>query len=108
MTRTDFTQEESHQGLLEGFVELLLAQEPRSVLDVGCGGGGLMRACLARGLAVTGIDRRGERFDRLEALAAEGLDVHAGSAYDLPFEGGAFDWVTLRHVPHQRSVLAAL
>lgn len=100
MTSARFTQEESHVRLLAGFVELLLAQEPRSVLDVGCGSGGLMRACVARGLAVTGVDRRGDRFDRLEALAAEGLDVFAGSAYELPFEDGAFDWVTLRHVPH--------
>lgn len=86
--------------LLAGFVELLLAQGPRSVLDVGCGSGGLLQACAARGLTVSGVDRRGDRFDRLEALAAEGFDVHAGSAYDLPFADGAFDWVTLRHVPH--------
>lgn len=100
MTQTTFTQEESHAALLAGFVELLFCQGPRSVLDVGCGGGGLMRACAARGLAVAGVDRRGDRFDRLEALVAEGFDVFAGSAYELPFAEGAFDWVTLRHVPH--------
>ena len=49
---------------------------------------------------MAGVDRRGDRFDRLKALTAEGLDVFAGSAYELPFEDGAFDWVTLRHIPH--------
>ncbi len=97
MPRPEITQEQSHVGLMAGFVELLLRQAPRSVLDVGCGSGGLMRACVERGLTVAGIDRSGERLD---ALAADGLDVHPGSAYELPFADGAFDWVTLRHVPH--------
>ena len=100
MSPTEITQEESHVGLLAGFVELLLDQSPRTVLDVGCGSGGLLRACAERGLVVAGVDRPGDRFDRLEALAGEGFAVHAGSAYDLPFADGAFDWVTLRHVPH--------
>ncbi|MDF1799333.1 MAG: class I SAM-dependent methyltransferase, partial [Planctomycetota bacterium] len=88
---------ENHLWLMGEFVELLARQAPETVLDVGCGSGGLLRACAARGIAATGIDQAGPR---LEALAADGFDVREGSAYELTLEDGAVDWVTMRHVPH--------
>lgn len=89
--------QENHEWLLGQFLELLLAQNPASVLDVGCGAGGLLKRCLARGVPATGIDRPGERLD---ALMAEGLDVREGSAYDLGVQEGSVDWILMRHIPH--------
>lgn len=88
---------DNHVWLVGEFVELLARQAPASVLDVGCGSGGLLRACAERGISATGIDQAGPR---LESLAAEGFDVREGSAYELPLEDGAVDWVSMRHVPH--------
>ena len=89
--------QDNRDWLLGHFATLLHAQEPRSVLDVGCGNGLLMKACLERGVATTGIDLPGPGLD---ALGADGLDVREGTAAALPFEDGSVDWVTLRHVPH--------
>lgn len=75
----------------------LFESAPESVLDVGCGAGRLLRVCRDREVAATGLDAEGPR---LHALRADGLEVHAGSAYELPFADGAFDWVSMRHVPH--------
>lgn len=89
--------EENHQWLLAEFCELLARQAPESVLDVGCGSGNLMRAMRGRGLSVRGLDQASERLD---ALGAEGFEVHAGSAYELPFYDRSVDWLAMRHVPH--------
>ncbi|MCB9904395.1 MAG: class I SAM-dependent methyltransferase [Planctomycetes bacterium] len=91
------TAEENHAWSLEQFVASLLREAPNSVLDVGCGAGGLMKQVADRGVPVVGVDQAGPK---LEALQAEGADARGGSAYELPFDDGAFDWVTLRHVPH--------
>ena len=88
---------EHHAWLRERFTETLLAQNPVSVLDVGAGSGELLRALGARGVEACGLDRASPRLEQLER---EGLCVLAGSAEELPFERDAFDWVTLRHVPH--------
>jgi SAM-dependent methyltransferase len=87
----------NHLWLLQHFVDLLESFKPQSVLDVGCGAGGLLKACSAAGITVQGLDQGSPRLD---ALVAEGFDVIEGSAYELPLEADSVDWVTLRHVPH--------
>lgn len=104
------TAEDNHLWSLGQFVELLAQQSPESVLDVGCGSGRLLQTVHERGVTATGLDQGGPRLD---ALRAEGLDVLQGSAYELPFDDRAFDWVTLRHVPHhlehpERAIAEAL
>jgi len=88
---------ENHLWLLERFLEALWAQEPKRVLDVGCGAGRLLRAAATRQVAATGLDQEGPQ---LAALRADGFAVQDGSAERLPFQDDAFDWVTMRHVPH--------
>lgn len=94
---TQISAEENHQWLLGEFAELLAQRAPKSVLDVGCGSGLLMKTCRARGIPVRGLDQPGPKLD---ALRTEGFEVHAGSAYELPVPDQSVDWVTMRHVPH--------
>jgi len=97
MREDECSAQDNRDWLLGHFAALLHAQEPESVLDVGCGNGLLMKACRERGIAAKGIDLPGPGLD---ALVTDGLDVREGSANALPFESGSMDWVTLRHVPH--------
>jgi SAM-dependent methyltransferase len=88
---------DNHLWLIEEFVTVLAAYQPKSVLDVGCGAGMLLKTCKARGMNVSGVDQPGPR---LAELKADGFYVQEGSAYELPMEPGSVDWITLRHVPH--------
>ncbi|QDU66038.1 class I SAM-dependent methyltransferase [Engelhardtia mirabilis] len=91
------TREDNRAYLFDRFAQRLLEQAPGSVLDVGCGRGGLLRRCEAAGVAAVGLE---EDAERAEELVRAGLDVRRGRAEQLPFEDGAFEWVTMRHVPH--------
>lgn len=74
------------------------------VLDLGCGIGGTARL-LASGPAgrVTGIDltpsyvATGQALNR-ELGLADRIDLHVGSAVDLPFDNGSFDAAVMLHV----------
>lgn len=74
------------------------------VLDLGCGIGGTARL-LASGSAgrVAGIDltpsyvATGQALNR-ELGLAERIDLHVGSAVDLPFDDGSFDAAVMLHV----------
>lgn len=79
---------------LEGILTQLKAVGARTVLDVGCGDGGLVRALRKRGFDTTGVDPQAPADDpRLIAAGAE----------ELPFADGRFDAVvflnSLHHVP---------
>ncbi|HEX8579678.1 MAG TPA: class I SAM-dependent methyltransferase [Allosphingosinicella sp.] len=66
-----------------------LALEPgERFLEVGFGGGALLRSARAAGAEVSGVDMSQAMVER-----ARGLDVHLASAQALPFADGAFDKV---------------
>ena len=79
------------QHLFDLFEQRLLAQRPASVLDVGCGRGTLVQRLSLAGIPATGVDP-----------TADGThpQIIAAAADKLPFDDNAFEWVTLRHVPH--------
>ncbi len=70
--------------------------QPQSVLDVGCGSGDLLQRCRAAGIEATGVEPG-------EHDASAELHIRVSPAEQLPFEDAAFDWVTMRFVPHHLS-----
>jgi SAM-dependent methyltransferase len=67
-----------------------LALKPTDrLLDVGCGGGLLLRDALSSGATVTGLDHS-EEMVQLARERAPGAEVVSGSAEHLPFASGAF------------------
>lgn len=82
--------------------ERLGAAGARSVLDIGCGSGGLCAALAAKGFAMTGIDPSAEAV-ALAGQRVAGAAFQAASAEALPFAPGAFDAAvflnSLHHVP---------
>lgn len=76
--------------------------EGLSILDVGCGGGGLARALSAKGAKVTGVDPQEAALATARSRAPEAVFQQAG-AEALPFPDASFDRVvflnSLHHVP---------
>ncbi len=67
------------------------------VLEVGCGGGALMRTLAGRGCQVTGVDISKEAV-RLASREAEGCEALQADACALPFDGVSFDRVVAHHL----------
>ena len=82
------------------FVERLVGEGRRSLLEVGIGPGRDAATFVESGLATVGVDLSVEHARRATAL---GAGVAVGSVRSLPFAAGAFDalWTmsTLMHVP---------
>ena len=64
------------------------------LLEIGCGGGLLLRDALAGGATATGLDHSDDMV-RLARERAPGADVVGGSAEALPFADGAFTAVAM-------------
>jgi SAM-dependent methyltransferase len=86
-----------------------LSAAPR-ILDVGCGKGYFVRACIDAGLDARGVDLS----DTAIRYARDTLKVPAecGRVEDLPESSGAFDvvtfWATIEHVPDPVATLSAI
>lgn len=83
------------------------------LLDVGCGGGVLAEEFARLGPHVTGIDISNDSLEVARAHARTmGLPIEyqAGTAGQLPFDGGSFDVVSccdvLEHIPEWQQVIA--
>lgn len=86
--------EETHDFARRAILEVLDLAPGDRLLDLGCGGGQLLRDALAAGAQATGVDHSPE----IVALArdrAEGAEVVDGQADRLPFDDGAFTAVAL-------------
>jgi len=64
------------------------------LLEIGCGGGLLLRAALAAGATATGLDHSDDMV-RLARERAPGAEVVAGSAEALPFAADSFTAVAM-------------
>jgi 2-polyprenyl-6-hydroxyphenyl methylase / 3-demethylubiquinone-9 3-methyltransferase len=90
-------------------------RRPRTLLDVGCGGGLLAEEFARAGFQVTGVDPAPESVEAARAHAsASGLSIEyeTGSGEHLPFQDEAFDHVTccdvLEHVEEVGRVIAEI
>jgi SAM-dependent methyltransferase len=75
----------------------LLALHPKTVLDVGCGQGEILRRCHEHGIAAMGLENPTRN---VEDLPPDRSRIVLGEAQNLPFAESSFDWVCMRHVPH--------
>lgn len=75
------------------FIEYLEAQPGCRLLDVGCGGGRLLRAAQQQGLAAFGIDLSSSGAVLAESFAP-GAHVAVGNGERFPFPDGSFDYLT--------------
>lgn len=67
-------------------LEVLEPGAGERVLEIGFGGGALLRTLEARGAKASGVD-----LSEAMVRRARGMDVHLASAESLPFAAGTFD-----------------
>jgi SAM-dependent methyltransferase len=81
--------EDVHDFARRAIMDALRPGPGDHLLEVGCGGGLLLRDALAAGGAATGIDHSGE-MTRLARQRAPGAGVVCAAAENLPFAGNTF------------------
>jgi ubiquinone/menaquinone biosynthesis C-methylase UbiE len=92
--RTVYGAEEIHDFARRAILSALALGPDDRLLEVGCGGGLLLRDASASGAAVTGLDHSAE----MVALARErapGVQVVLGSAERLPFADDSFTAIAM-------------
>lgn len=84
-------------------LEQLARPSGKDVVDIGCGGGDLVRALAQRGARPIGVEISPEQLAAAVARDDGHADYRVGRAQDLPIEDGAADIVvfmrSLHHVP---------
>jgi SAM-dependent methyltransferase len=81
--------EDVHDFARRAILAVLTLGPGDRLLEVGCGGGLLLRDALAAGAAATGLDHS-EEMVRLASINAPGAHVVRGDAHELPFADGSF------------------
>jgi ubiquinone/menaquinone biosynthesis C-methylase UbiE len=86
--------EDVHEWARRAILDALALGPSDRLLEVGCGGGLLLREALATGAAATGLDHS-EEMVALARERAPGADVVVGSAEHLPFADGTFTAIAM-------------
>ena len=86
--------EEVHDFARQAILATLELEPGERLLEIGCGGGLLLRDAIAAGAVATGIDHSEEMVD-LARERAPGASVVLGKAESLPFADAAFDGVAM-------------
>ena len=94
----DATREPLEPTALDRMADQLRAGGVTSILEIGVGTGRIARPLLDRGFEVTGLDASWGMLSRARSKQLPRLV--RGSAYRLPFDGGAFDATLFVHVLH--------
>jgi SAM-dependent methyltransferase len=92
--RAVYGAEDVHDFARRAILETLALGPGDRLLEVGCGGGLLLRDALATGARVTGIDHS-EEMVALAAERAPGADIQLGRAESLPFADETFTAVAM-------------
>jgi SAM-dependent methyltransferase len=86
--------EDVHEWARRGILDALALGPDDQLLEIGCGGGLLLRDALATGAAVTGIDHS-EEMVALARERAPGATLLVGKAERLPFADATFTAVAM-------------
>ena len=86
--------EDVHEFARRAILDALDLGPGDRLLEIGCGGGLLLRAALTSGATATGLDHSDEMV-RLARERAPGAEVVRGSAETLPFADAAFTAVAM-------------
>lgn len=86
--------EDVHDFARRPILDALALQRGDRLLDIGCGGGLLLRDAMAMDADATGLDHSAEMVE-LARLRAPGATVVEGSADNLPFADGMFTAVSM-------------
>jgi SAM-dependent methyltransferase len=86
--------EEIHDFARRAILDALALKPEDRLLDIGCGGGLLLRDALGSGATVTGLDHS-EEMVRLAGERAPGAEVVLGNAEQLPFADACFTAIAL-------------
>ncbi len=92
--RETYGADDVHDFARRAILGALRVQTDDRLLDVGCGGGLLLRDALATGGSVTGLDHS-EEMVSLARERAPGAEVVLGSAEGLPFPDASFTAVAM-------------
>jgi SAM-dependent methyltransferase len=92
--RAVYGAEDVHDFARRAILAALSLRPGDRLLEIGCGGGLLLRDALATGARVTGLDHS-EEMVRLAGELAPAADVVPGSAEALPFGDAAFTAVAM-------------
>lgn len=92
--RAVYGAEDVHDFARRAILEALRLGAADRLLEIGCGGGLLLRDAIATGAAATGIDHSQEMVS-LARARAPGAVVALASAESLPFDDGSFTAVAM-------------
>lgn len=92
--RAVYGADDVHDFARVAILEALRLGPGERLLDVGCGGGLLLRDALATGAVATGLDHS-EEMVRLARERAPGAEIVRGDALALPFPDAAFTAVAM-------------
>jgi ubiquinone/menaquinone biosynthesis C-methylase UbiE len=92
--RAVYGAEDAHDFARRAILDALALGPGDHLLELGCGGGLLLRDALATGARATGLDHSAEMV-QLARERAPGVDVVLGRAESLPFPGGSFSAIAL-------------
>jgi len=76
-------------------LDMLKPMDGNSLLDIGCGTGASLLPFLNKGLRITGIDPSPYMLDIAFKKVGHRVDLHRGSAEDLPFDDNSFNYACL-------------
>lgn len=86
--------EDVHHFARRAILEALALQPGEHLLEIGCGGGLLLREALAAGACATGLDHSESMVDLAREVAPE-ADIVLATAENLPFADETFDAVAM-------------